>query len=182
MVTREIHPIDDTAAVLGTSRSDGNTRLLLDYVLDSRPIRVMDLSTMAMSYYDYANANSGDDFLPLIETLAGKSLWLLATPVYWYSMSAQMKVFFDRLNDVITIRKDLGRRLRGKSVAVVASGTERQLPEGFESPFRLTCGYLGMHYLNAHYEQFGESRTPPAEARAKAAGFGAMLFDAPGEK
>ena len=176
------HEAGDAAIVLGTSRSGGNTRLLVDYVLDARPVPVVDLASIDMGCFDYSHANSGDGFLPLVETLQGKSLWVLATPVYWYTMSAQMKIFFDRLNDLITIRKDLGRRLRGKSVAVIASGVEAQLPEGFEAPFRLTCGYLGMTYLGAHYALFEKDHAPAAEAKARAAAFGTFLFDSEGVK
>ncbi|MCP4458779.1 MAG: NAD(P)H-dependent oxidoreductase [Cytophagales bacterium] len=38
----------------------------------------------------------------------------MATPVYWYSMSGIMKVFLDRIYDVLTIEKELGRKLHGK--------------------------------------------------------------------
>ncbi len=39
---------------------------------------------------------------------------IFATPVYWYSMSGIMKVFFDRITDLLTIKKDIGRKLKGK--------------------------------------------------------------------
>ena len=71
-------------------------------------------------------------------------------------MSAQLKMFFDRLSDLITIRKDLGRLLRGKSVAVVASGTDETMPDGFEVPFHRTCEYLGMTYVGAFYLPYGK--------------------------
>lgn len=66
----------------------------------------------------------------------------------------------DRLCDLITIRKDLGRSHRGKSMAVLASGPDHGLPEGFESPFRLTCDFLGMQYIGAYYQQYGKDHQP----------------------
>jgi len=170
------HLAGDSAVVLGTSRADGNTRFLVNCVLDARRVPVIDLASVDMSCFDYSHANIDDGFLPLVETLLGKSLWILASPVYWYSMSAQMKIFFDRLNDLITIKKDLGRKLRGRSVAVVASGYEAKLAEGFESPFRLSCGYLGMTYLGACYASFRKDHAPEAGARERAAAFGESLF------
>lgn len=68
-------------------------------------------------------------------------------------------------------------RVEGKSVAVVASGSEAQLPEGFEAPFRLTCGYLGMSYLGAHYCRF-DNDAPAEGAKARASAFGTALFGA----
>ena len=65
-----------------------------------------------------------------------------------------------RLSDLITIRKDLGRLLRGKSVAVVASGTDEVLPDGFEVPFQRTCEYLGMRYVSTFYLPYGKDDRP----------------------
>ena len=166
-------PSSDAVVILGTSRSDGNTLATVNRVLSGKPVELVDLSEMNIGVYDYEHANSRDSFLPLIERLVSKSLWLLATPVYWYTMSAQMKLFVDRLSDLITIRKDLGRSLRGKAVAVIASGTDEGLPQGFEAPFRLTCDYLGMRYVGVFYLQFGKDDQPvsanAAEARAAGA-------------
>ena len=166
-------PSSDAVVILGTSRSDGNTLAAVKQVLGGKPVELVDLSEMDIGAYDYHHANRTDSFLPLIERLVSKSLWVLATPVYWYTMSAQMKLFVDRLSDLITIRKDLGRSLRGKAVAVIASGTDEGLPQGFEAPFRLTCDYLGMRYVGACYLQFGKGNQPvstdAAEARAAGA-------------
>src|SRR5687768_1128766 len=97
---------EQIVVILGTSRQDGNTRLAVEKVLAQRPVEVVDLSRLELSAYDYAHRNSVDGFIPLIESVASKALWILATPVYWYTMSAQMKIFVDRLSDLTTIRKD----------------------------------------------------------------------------
>ena len=161
-----------TVVILGTSRNDGNTRLAVENVLAKKLVEVVDLSGIELSAYDYSHQNSRDGFIPLIESIANRPLWILATPVYWYAMSAQMKIFVDRLSDLITIRKDLGRCLRGKSVAVVASGTDAALPTGFESPFRLTCEYLGMTYVGAFYSQFEKNDQPFPNLETEARAFG----------
>ena len=153
-------PCGDAVVILGTSRSDGNTRATVNHILNGKFVELADLSTMDIGSYDYQHVNRTDSFLPLVELLIGKSLWLFATPVYWYTMSAQLKHFVDRLSDLTTIRKDLGRVLRGKSVGVIASGTDEELPEGFEAPFRLTCNYLGMRYIGTFYLQFGKDDQP----------------------
>ncbi|MEZ4804274.1 MAG: NAD(P)H-dependent oxidoreductase [Bacteroidia bacterium] len=68
-------------------------------------------------------------------------------PVYWYAMSGIMKVFFDRLSDLLTIEKDLGRQLRGKNMAVVSVSNGNNLGDAFWLPFKSTAEYLGMHYI-----------------------------------
>ena len=150
----------ESVVILGSSRSDGNTRRAVDAALTHTHVEVIDLGPLGIGHYDYQHRNQTDAFLPLIERLSDREFWILATPVYWYTMSAQMKVFIDRLTDLITIRKDLGRMLDGKSLAVIASGSDPCLPEGFEFPFRLTCEYLGMKYIGAYYVQMEEDMSP----------------------
>jgi len=168
--------IDEAAIVLGSARGDGNTRTAIDLVFGGPPVHCVDLSQFHISTYDYSHVNSGDAFVPLIESLLVKPLWVLATPVYWYTMSAPMKVFLDRVSDLITVRKDLGRQLRVKSIAVVACGIDPELPEGFEAPFKMTCNYLGMHYLGAFYLPFGDDDKPSAAKLAAAREWGASLI------
>jgi hypothetical protein len=159
---------DQSVVILGTSRRDGNTRIAVEHVVGGRAVEIVDLSRLEFSAYDYTHQNAQDGFIPLIESIAKKQLWILATPVYWYTMSAQLKVFLDRLSDLITIRKDLGRLLRGKSLALVSSGTDPALPPGFESPFSLTCEYLGMKYVGALYSRFEKSDQPFPGTEAEA--------------
>jgi ribosomal-protein-alanine N-acetyltransferase len=90
-------------------------------------------------------------------------------------MSGHMKVFFDRFSELLTTRKDQGRRLRGKDVAVIACGTDPRLPEGFEAPFRQTCDYLGMRYHGAFYLQFEGDRIARRGAAGEAQAFAAKL-------
>lgn len=149
---------EQLVVLLGTSRSDGNTRSAVLGALAGVNFTIKDLADENISAFDYGHRNRQDSFLPLIETISPSPLWILATPVYWYTMSSQLKMFMDRLSDLITIRKDLGRKLCGKSLAVIASGTDELLPDGFEAPFRLTAEYFGMNYAGIYYQQFGKNR------------------------
>ncbi|GHY53033.1 Putative NAD(P)H-dependent FMN-containing oxidoreductase YwqN [Vibrio cholerae] len=99
------------AVVLGTSKSDGNTRKLVEVFQASTDTTLFDLSDYAISFYDYEHMNRNDDFIHLINKLVEFDHLVFASPVYWYSMSAQLKVFFDRLSDLLTIEKELGRCL-----------------------------------------------------------------------
>ncbi len=58
-----------------------------------------------------------------------------------------MKNFVDRITDCLKIEKELGRTLRGKSMAAFCCGSDADEIESFFLPFELTAGYLGMHYL-----------------------------------
>ncbi|MFW5760799.1 MAG: NAD(P)H-dependent oxidoreductase [Cyclobacteriaceae bacterium] len=62
-------------------------------------------------------------------------LLIFAAMVYWYSISGIMKVFFDRITDLLTIEKNLGRQLRGKYMAAISCCNGNNLEENFWLPF-----------------------------------------------
>lgn len=139
------------AVVLGTSKSDGNTRKLVNEFVRCADAVLFDLSDKNISYYDYKHQNRYDDFLPMIVELCEFDHIVFASPVYWYSMSAQLKVFFDRLSDLLTIEKDLGRELRGKSISVLSTGYNIELPDCFVEPFVLTAKYMQLEFKGWTY-------------------------------
>jgi len=164
-----------TAVVLASSRSAGNTRTLIDLAFPAGTHALEDLCKLKIGYYSYENAHEDDDFLPLVQRLLHHDTWVIATPLYWYSMSAQAKTLLDRLTDLITLHKDQGRLLRGRGLAVLCSGTDHKPPHGFEEPFRLTCAYLDMRFLGTHYTQFQGLYPANPHARQQAEAFSRSL-------
>lgn len=138
--------------IVGSSRNDGDTAALVSLLKGLSDWDVIDLNDYSIGYYDYNHLNRTDDFLPLMNMLIEKYETLIfATPVYWYAMSGIMKVFFDRISDLLTIEKPLGRRLRGKKMAVISSSNGNNLGDSFWLPFTASAEYLGMTYLeNLH--------------------------------
>lgn len=124
------------------------TRTLHTYLDDAQLINLSDYS---ISFYDYTHQNKDDDFLEIAQHMLTSDTIIFATPVYWYAMSAQLKIFFDRLTDLITLRKEIGRKLAAKSVAFIATGHDAIIPEGFEVPFKRTAEYLDMHFKGYLY-------------------------------
>ncbi len=137
-----------TVIIMGSARSSGATRTLVDYLIEKEAYELVDLHGKNIGYFDYEFKNKNDEFLELITTIIEKyDTIIFATPVYFYAMSAVMKNFFDRLGDLIFINKDLGRQLRGKSMAMLSCGAGKELKNGFQMPFSETANYLGMTYL-----------------------------------
>lgn len=138
--------------IAGSSRKDGDTEILLGNLKRKSNWDLIDLNDYNFSYYDYENKNKDDDFLPLMKRIIENyDVLIFATLVYWYSMSGIMKVFFDRITDLLTIEKDLGRRLRRKKMAVITCSVGENLGDHFWLPFRETSKYLGIQYLgNLH--------------------------------
>jgi NADPH-dependent FMN reductase len=165
-------------AILGSARKNGNTSKVLEAVIGSAEVAVVDLFDHTIEHYDYRRPHVDGDFLSIAEAIIESPRIILATPVYWYSMSGRMKVFFDRLTDLTSVRKDLGRRLAGRSVSLVTSSTEPELPPGFEVPFQASCEYLDMHYRGGFHGWCKNAASPPKEVLAAARAFGSAFLDA----
>ncbi len=136
-----------TVIILGSSRRDGETKKVIDELVAMTRWDVIDLNDYNFSYYDYNHNNIDDDYIKLMRKVLDYDLLIFATPVYWYAMSGIMKVFFDRITDLLDIEKELGRKLRTKSMAVLSCSLGNHLDDQFWLPFRETAVYLGMKYV-----------------------------------
>lgn len=152
--------------ILGSARSDGNTRQIVDWVTARTHIPVADLNTLEIGYFDYEFQNQEDDFIPLFEQLMQYDTLIFATPVYWYSMSAVMKTFFDRITDVLDKRKDLGDQLAGKNMMLIACSGHDDLQEWFSNPFTATATYLNMNFQGEVHAWLENKQIPPKATAA----------------
>ena len=160
-----------TVIILGSSRSDGNTSAVVEFLLKNATLDVIDLNDYQIGYFDYDNRNKDDDFIPLMRKItADYRCIIFATPVYWYSMSAIMKTFFDRISDLLKWEKDLGRTLRGKAMGVISCSGDNDLKIGFDMPFRESADYLGMDYLG-HVHAWAENEIIEMEVQKQLADF-----------
>jgi len=132
--------------ILGSSKSFGETRKTIETIINNINVPIIDLNTLNISQYDYEHKNQNDDYITLMERVIEHDIIVLATPVYWYSMSAIMKIFIDRISDLLHLRKDIGYKLRGKKLFVIASygGSSTK---GFGDTFEQICNYMGMEYV-----------------------------------
>ena len=137
-----------TVIIIASSRSFGNTRKVVDAFSElKKDVDIIDLNDFEIGYYDYDFKNASDDFIKVILKVLDYQTVIFATPIYWYTMSAQLKTFFDRISDLLHgENKVLGRQLRGKSMAVISCGSDEEIFEGFDMPFRESANYLGMNY------------------------------------
>jgi multimeric flavodoxin WrbA len=146
--------------ILGSARSDGDTRKMVDQLTEISGWDLIDLNDYRIGQYDYEHRNLDDDFLGLMKgIIENYDTLVFATPVYWYAISGVMKVFFDRITDFLDIRKEQGRKLRGKSMAALSCSTGGNLGENFWLPFIETANYLGMTYLGNIHTIAGEDET-----------------------
>jgi multimeric flavodoxin WrbA len=140
-----------TIALFSSSRRAGNTGRLIDRIAMELALEVVDLGSLYMSSYDYEHRNRTDDFEPLIQRVLEHDQIIFATPIYWYAVSPPMKVFLDRISDLLELPDLLpeGRRLRGKNGYVVCTSISEEPSAAFMGAFRDTFDYLGMRFGGA---------------------------------
>lgn len=133
--------------IQGSSRSEGDTSKVVSLLSAETGYDVIDLNKKNIGHFDYNFKNRDDDFINLFKDMVTdyKAI-VFVTPIYWYSMSGLMKVFFDRISDFLKLEKDYGRKLRGMKMASVSSSNDDRFYDGFEMPFENSADYLGMEY------------------------------------
>ncbi len=137
-----------TVIIQGSARPKGDTNTVINYVVSTGNFDVIDLYSKHIKHYDYEYNNADDDFIEIITNIIKNyDTIIFATPVYWYSMSGHLKVFFDRISDLLRVHKELGRQLRGKKMAMLSCSNSNDLISGFSTPFIESSKYLGMSYL-----------------------------------
>lgn len=150
-----------TVLILGSARHDGEAAVLAEALQKASGWDLIDLGDYTFGHFDYRFENQNDDFPKLIKRIIGNyDLMVFVTPVYWYTMSGIMKVFFDRISDLLMLEKEQGRKLRGKKMAVVTCSYGNNLGDQFWLPFSETAKYLGIEYLGGLHTISGKDETP----------------------
>lgn len=156
----------NTLILFASARDHGNTRKIADLVKERSGADFLNINELEISAYDYQHRNRHDAFIPAFEKIVNYQQLIFITPVYWYSMAGPMKIFFDRMTDLLTIRKDLGRKLAGKGMAAICCSSDEEVYPGFFMPFARTADYLDMNYLGDCHTWI-EGGEIPVEVRHK---------------
>jgi multimeric flavodoxin WrbA len=144
---------NSTIIILASSRKEGNTKKFVVDTYGTLTPTLIDLLDYTIVPYNYQETYPyNDNFQVIIDQILEHDVVVLATPVYWFSMSGLMKVFFDRLTDLLGSHKQKGRNLKGKIIKLLVTGTGETLPVGFEVPFRETADYFDMIYEGCRYK------------------------------
>ena len=117
-------------AIVGSPRPKGNTNYLVDRALEAAAelgaqIKKIDLGKYkvnpCLGHDDCASFKScpqEDDAIWILDEFLNADGVILATPVYWYNVSAQMKTFIDR--NYFPYKHDLKYKAKAVGIIVVA--------------------------------------------------------------
>ena len=129
----------------GSHRDNGTTAAACLELHEDTGGVVLHLSHYKIAHFNY-DGPGNDDFELIIRQLIAEKEVVLATPIYWYTMSGMMKVFLDRISDLLKWNKDLGRQLRGLKMHVISVSGHDDAPDEFAYPFKMTADNLGMTF------------------------------------
>lgn len=143
--------------IVGSPRKAGNTEILVDEVLagamemgaTSTKVSLRDLNIFPCKGCNECQHTGKcvqrDDMDMLVEHMRAAHVWVLGSPVYWWSVTAQLKIFLDRwygVNQSI---------FQGKHVilAVPLGGSDEQHARHVVGMFEDICDYLGMKHIGS---------------------------------
>jgi multimeric flavodoxin WrbA len=129
--------------VLGSPRRKGNSAILADQITKGAKSARAQVETIYLHGKTIAPCKAcltcqkknskgcsiKDDMQDLYFKLIEADAWVIASPVYWFTMSAQTKIFMDRCFALPAYHKD---PFRGKRIAIA-------MTYGDEDPFTSGC-------------------------------------------
>lgn len=142
-----------TLVLYSSARPDGNTFQFANTFNQHIPSEMCYLDSLQIAQYDYLYRNQEDDFTDVIDKMLRVDVIILASPVYWYSMTPAFRCFFDRFTDLTELSdlKSKGKKLRDKSFYLLATSANQQPPISFTFPVEKTFEYLGWPFMGTHH-------------------------------
>ncbi|HOX54832.1 MAG: flavodoxin family protein [Candidatus Omnitrophica bacterium] len=182
--------------IQGSPKKDGNTAILVNWFAEGAKdkgaeveiINVADLKIKSIGCNSCRACQKSkeykcvinDEASPIISKMAEADVIVMATPLYFFSASAQIKVIFDRMFALYKWDNKTGTMqtvLKGKTFAVISSAFEDVGLDVLEQPFKLTADYSGMKFASLLIPNAGVSGDikDKADIKAKAVEFGKKI-------
>ncbi|MBD1584641.1 flavodoxin family protein [Pseudoalteromonas sp. S16_S37] len=139
-----------TVILFSSANKNGNTSKLVNQViaqLHSEHVKLLPIDELEFSDYCYSNQYANDDFYLISDALNWADNIVFASPIYWHSVSSNMKRLIDRMTELTenpTI-KPIGKGLKGKQGYVLTTSAHEQVCEIFSGFFDKLFGYFGIN-------------------------------------
>lgn len=164
--------------IAGSPRKSGNSTTLLKAVLtgagsagaETQIIRLNDLAFRGCQACAECAAGGQcvltDELTPVFTALRDSHVWVLASPIYYDSVTGQMKTFFDRCRWLTMEGDRLKPRLSGKRRAAVIVTYEDKPRKDYPHEAEKLAYYLSWMGDFGEVEAICEGRLGPADAAA----------------
>jgi multimeric flavodoxin WrbA len=126
----------EIVAILGSPRVNGNTSYLMDQALEEARSFGIETTKIALTQYqinpcqghdkceDFASCPQEDDTESIVGKIYGADGIILASPVYFYNVTGQLKTFVDRNRFYRRHKWKMQARCAGIIVVATAAGIE----------------------------------------------------------
>jgi multimeric flavodoxin WrbA len=155
---------------------DGNTTALVNWFVEGARSRGAAVDVVATAFLKYKSTGCTscrkcqtiekyacvipDEAAPVLGKMAEVDVIVMATPLYFYGPSAQLKLVMDRMFSLYKWDNAAGTMttpLKGKTLVLIASAYEDIGLDALEKPFALTAEYSGMVFESLLVSDAGES-------------------------
>jgi multimeric flavodoxin WrbA len=181
----------------GSPKKNGNTAMLVDWFCKGATSKEADIEIVRTAFLKYKTTGCiscracqesdkyecsiNDEAKPVLAKMADVDVIVFATPLYFFSASAQIKLIFDRMFSLYKWDNDAGTMetpLRGKTLVLLASAFEETGLDALEKPFALTAEYSDMKFeslLVANAGTSGEIAAKRPDIIEKAVSLGSRI-------
>ncbi|MDD5428973.1 MAG: flavodoxin family protein [Candidatus Omnitrophica bacterium] len=179
--------------ISGSPKKGGNTASLVKWFAEGARSKGAEVKIVDAAFLKYGSSGCtscracqkiekyecviDDEAKPVLASMADMDVIVMATPLYFFSASAQLKLVFDRMFSLYkwdNAADTMETPLKGKTFALIASAYEDVGLDALEKPFAITADYTGMKFRSLLVPNAGESGdiAKLAGAREKAIAFG----------
>ncbi|MDD5136535.1 MAG: flavodoxin family protein [Candidatus Omnitrophica bacterium] len=160
----------------GSPKKNGNTAALVGWFSEGARSKGAEVEIVETAFLKYKSSGCAscrtcqeieeyecvidDDAKSVLKKMVHADMIVMATPLYFFGPSAQVKIVFDRMfslykwdNKADTMKTPL----KGKTLVLIASAYESAGLAALEEPFKMTAGYTGMQFKSLLVPNAGES-------------------------
>jgi multimeric flavodoxin WrbA len=181
----------------GSPKKNGNTAMLVDWFCKGAASKGAEIEIVRTAFLKYKTTGCiscracqksdkyecsiNDEAKPVLAKMADVDVIVFATPLYFFSMSAQIKLIFDRMFSLYKWDNDAGTMetpLKGKTLVLLGSAFEEMGLDALEKPFALTAQYSDMKFeslLAANAGSSGEICAKRPDIIEKVKSFGGRI-------
>jgi multimeric flavodoxin WrbA len=160
----------------GSPVKNGNTATLVDWFSKGARAKGADVEIVNAAFLKYKSNGCiscrkcqktreylcviKDEVQPVLAKMAKADAIVMATPLYFYGPSAQLKLVMDRMFSFYKWDNKAGTMktpLKGKTFVLIASAFEDVGLDNLEKPFAITADYSGMKFKSLLVANAGES-------------------------
>ncbi|MFA5039105.1 MAG: flavodoxin family protein [Candidatus Omnitrophota bacterium] len=177
---------------------NGNTALLVEWFCEGAREKGVKAEVVETAFLKYKTSGCiscrncqkqekyecvvGDDARLVLQKMARADVIVMATPLYFYGPSAQLKLVMDRMFSLYkwdNANNTMTTPLKGKKLVLLATAYEDIGLDALEQPFVLTAKYSGMLFESLLVPNAGESGDLKAkpDVKEKAIAFGRKIAE-----